>query len=305
MESNIIDERKIPPPEVTLRAIQKDNEFRDYLSLKIAEFYESLTNFIPISMVSDKIDTFSSFVFYYLSYIRSPFKTTPGEEYVKVKKQQNQGMLFYILLISLRTYFTTFIQDKFIEYIRKRHPYQAVSLYDRIIIRLSKSFPSVEGITESLEDLQLCYFFINNKFFDFSQRLFNVYNSTRETTNILIDENGFKLLGYMILSRYFIQGYKGMKKFYQIYKEENGSIINNYVDNGNLKLKVNQTQTRRNEKYKTCLLCMEERKNISVTICGHLFCWGCITKFLQTKENCPFCRTICLPQQVVYLQNFN
>lgn len=55
---------------------------------------------------------------------------------------------------------------------------------------------------------------------------------------------------------------------------------------------------------KNCLLCSETITKISSTLCGHLFCWDCIIKYLQINNNCPFCRKICLPQNVIKLRSF-
>jgi len=52
-----------------------------------------------------------------------------------------------------------------------------------------------------------------------------------------------------------------------------------------------------------CLLCMDRIQNISCTFCGHIFCWDCIIKYLQINNSCPFCRKICLPQNVIRLRN--
>jgi peroxin-10 len=52
-----------------------------------------------------------------------------------------------------------------------------------------------------------------------------------------------------------------------------------------------------------CSLCLDIRKNSSTTPCGHLFCWECIMDWLQTKEECPICRTQVTCSRIVPLQN--
>jgi len=54
-----------------------------------------------------------------------------------------------------------------------------------------------------------------------------------------------------------------------------------------------------------CSLCLEPRKNTSLSFCGHLFCWYCIHEWLQTNDFCPICRKALNPRMVVPLQNFN
>jgi peroxin-10 len=44
-----------------------------------------------------------------------------------------------------------------------------------------------------------------------------------------------------------------------------------------------------------CTLCLEEMKDPSVTLCGHIFCWTCIGDWCREKPECPLCRQ---PNQV-------
>lgn len=53
-----------------------------------------------------------------------------------------------------------------------------------------------------------------------------------------------------------------------------------------------------------CSLCLEPRKNTSLSFCGHLFCWYCIHEWLQTNDFCPICRKTLNSRKIVLLQNF-
>lgn len=55
----------------------------------------------------------------------------------------------------------------------------------------------------------------------------------------------------------------------------------------------------------TCSLCLELRTYSSLTPCGHLFCWFCILKWLQTSSQCPVCRDIVESSRIVPLQNYD
>lgn len=51
-----------------------------------------------------------------------------------------------------------------------------------------------------------------------------------------------------------------------------------------------------------CTLCLEEMKDPSVTTCGHVFCWVCISDWAREKPECPLCRQSCLVQHVLPLR---
>lgn len=51
-----------------------------------------------------------------------------------------------------------------------------------------------------------------------------------------------------------------------------------------------------------CTLCLEPMKDPSVTTCGHVFCWQCVTDWLREQPMCPLCRQSALVQHVLPLR---
>ena len=60
---------------------------------------------------------------------------------------------------------------------------------------------------------------------------------------------------------------------------------------------IGSTQQRK------CTLCLEPMKDPSVTTCGHVFCWTCVTDWLREQPMCPLCRQNALAQHVLPLRD--
>lgn len=51
-----------------------------------------------------------------------------------------------------------------------------------------------------------------------------------------------------------------------------------------------------------CQLCLEATAT-TATLCGHLFCWNCLSEWLRVKPYCPFCREYVPPSRIVHVMN--
>ncbi|KAJ7527398.1 hypothetical protein O6H91_03G129900 [Diphasiastrum complanatum] len=64
-----------------------------------------------------------------------------------------------------------------------------------------------------------------------------------------------------------------------------------------------QTQRSQGNASFDCNICLEAANDPVVTVCGHLFCWPCLYKWLQcaTCRDCPVCKAILHEKMVIPL----
>lgn len=67
-------------------------------------------------------------------------------------------------------------------------------------------------------------------------------------------------------------------------------------------LKDEETMQWIGDQARKCTLCLEPMKDPSVTTCGHVFCWSCVTDWLREQPMCPLCRQGALVQHVLPLR---
>ncbi|XP_022649217.1 peroxisome biogenesis factor 10-like [Varroa destructor] len=73
-----------------------------------------------------------------------------------------------------------------------------------------------------------------------------------------------------------------------------------------VKTEVKAAKTEENDKEiggLQCGLCRDLTTECTVTRCGHIFCWTCITEWAVNRPQCPLCRSTVNPEQLVRVIN--
>ena len=144
-------------------------------------------------------------------------------------------------------------------------------------------------------DLHNVLFFLDSRYYEISNRLAKI-----KYVSVFPDEKkdfNYRFVGFVILATYLSKFATFLGLFLRTYKSLNfeGQKITEIPDNvldgvtGNV---IND-----------CKICYDERIEPAATICGHLFCWKCIQKYAQIKNECPICRTKIHPKDIFRLFN--
>ena len=66
-------------------------------------------------------------------------------------------------------------------------------------------------------------------------------------------------------------------------------------------------KTSPNSQYE-CNICLDTARDAVISMCGHLFCWPCLHKWIETKPNnqtCPVCKSAISKEKVIPLYGRN
>ncbi|KAM3132075.1 hypothetical protein pb186bvf_015819 [Paramecium bursaria] len=267
-------------PEL-MRLSDKDQETLSILKQKLYKIFELLPQLYQRQVYPyiDKMQMMIHLIYYSLTFLRN--HQTIGEEYTNVipyndvdynerYTQITRSRRVLFLLLSLFPYtILKFLKNKY-QSIQQEHSY----------------LPDSDQVITSVLQFHLSIFMIFGQYYEIAKRITSVqYVFTRQLPTHGLN---YQRIGKFYLILQIIQfskfTYNTIKKYQQHHKQ----VI---VQTSN---EVNQNQK--------CKLCYDEATNLTCTSCGHLFCWTCILKWLQTKQICPICRQPIKPNQLLQIQ---
>lgn len=161
----------------------------------------------------------------------------------------------------------------------------------KIITATKASIPYVKALHRGL-------FYLNAGQLQISKRLTGIhYVLIRFWLNDHHSLGGYKFLGAVtILQVLFSLLLKLKERRDEIKMEHAKTPGSNTTNRSSNRLQVESTRK--------CILCLENRLDLTTTPCGHLFCWNCILDWIKFKKNCPVCREAITSSSVIFLQNY-
>ncbi len=68
-----------------------------------------------------------------------------------------------------------------------------------------------------------------------------------------------------------------------------------------------KTDNPSNSQYE-CNICLDSARDAVISMCGHLFCWPCLHKWIETRpsnQTCPVCKSAISKEKVIPLYGRN
>lgn len=284
-------------PAEILRAAQKDESFREKLRNLLFEISLQVGGTRVLVKYRDLISA-SGNLLYYGTTTLSGLQTL-GEEYTGIiqfdTSQSNIPSFRKRLLMILLSEFGQKLTHLLL--VNLQHNYYLKD--DKSSIRLEarqqliKAVIYLKLIVSFLERFHKAIFYWTGYYGQLSKRMTGIqYVLVRYWLKNRESLYGFKLLSIVTMLQTLI--YISMKSL---------SVFNESSCEQNMHTSTN-TESLAVLPNKRCPLCLDERKNVSVTPCGHLFCWYCILEWVQNEQKCPVCRETVIPSRIVPLQHY-
>lgn len=278
-------------PAEILRADQKDEELYERINQQLCGFLLKFKGHVFINKNKQNIFCTSQLLYYALTTLSK--LQTLGEEYTKIVQVGKTGKHVPGLMQSTGMILAHVFGDRLI-----------ILALDRLVdnVRHNKSIrrqakdqiiqvtTTVKSLVPLLQSLNRVLFYWNGSFYTWAKRLFLIkYIYAAPWYHPKRPLHVFKILSVLTAIQLSVLMIMALFKTPKV-------LINE---------EEHHSQPIPLDSSCKCSLCLEPRKNTSLSFCGHLFCWYCIHEWLQTNDFCPICRKALNPRMVVPLQNFN
>ncbi|CAH0382658.1 unnamed protein product [Bemisia tabaci] len=276
-------------PAEILRAAQKDDLIKRNINSSLNDLVYKALGSRSFLRYHDYIPLLADFLYSFVTTLSG--LQTLGEEYTGIVQVTSElravpspfRRLLMVTAKAVGSFFILYLL-KYIRQFVNKNP----NIRPEAKVTLAQSLDFLESILPLVLLSHKALFYFTGNFYDFPKRITGihyvlVHRWLREDQPLY----GFKVLGFTAVLHIFLQAVFNTKQWWQSQKRvaaENSENAYSVI------------------KYK-CPLCMDDLRQPSATLCGHLFCWNCILDWVQGNQRCPVCRVDITPSRIVPLQN--
>lgn len=247
-----------------ITSTQKDEEYIEHIHLQASLLFQKL--FGPQKWFTFKpfIKSLSSFIYYSTTHLNNLL--TLGEEYTSIIQLDKNGTQLKMVPFSRRLLFA--IIHSFSPLIIEKLLFRYITNENNFDLK------SAKDLIEKLKDLNLILFYTFGTYSRIADRLLNLKYYSFGPNNDNYFANRF--LSFFATLQFILNVIVTFRL-----KEIKDEMIIETASNG-------QSEPL-NEKQR-CSLCWGIRVDDTATLCGHLFCWKCICRWIAIEPFCPICR---------------
>ncbi|XP_032690509.1 peroxisome biogenesis factor 10 [Odontomachus brunneus] len=265
-----------------LRSHQRDVDFTEHLREKL---FEILQNFGLHKKWYQYVQLDAPLKLIYFAFTSGMGNQTLGEEYTGIVQANLEqfkvpSLTVRILAIILEI-FGERILLKLLRHLQARVNEPDNELTPEAVTFLNIFLFKLRAIVPLFILFHKGIFYIYGRFYSWGRRITSLDYAKVYGQQVVTVSWGLKLLGITTIIQCLL-------KIWQNDMPQNITTIPN-------SLNVNHTSH-------TCQLCLETAAT-TATLCGHLFCWDCLSNWLRNKPQCPFCREHVLPSRIIHLMN--